>query len=123
MEGCAGARKEQRGTWIHPEMMDAYCLLLKLGYARSVEVWNGEILVGGLYGVNLGRIFFAESMFSHCTDASKIALAGLVEKARQQEWLLIDCQFHTDHLASLGAREIPRREFLSLLHASAGLSG
>ena len=108
MKGCA-ARPE--GTWIHPEMIEAYQKLFSLGYAKSVEVWQEDALVGGLYGVHIGRVFFAESMFSSTTDASKMALAHLVS----QGWLMIDCQFHTAHLASLGALEISRGRFLSLL--------
>jgi len=108
MRGCA-ARSE--GTWIHPEMITAYQRLFDLGDALSVEVWQGGALVGGLYGVRIGRVVFAESMYSNVTDASKMALAHLASQA----WLMIDCQFHTDHLASLGATEIPRKRFLSLL--------
>ncbi|OIO71354.1 MAG: leucyl/phenylalanyl-tRNA--protein transferase [Zetaproteobacteria bacterium CG_4_10_14_0_2_um_filter_55_20] len=108
MKGCA-ARPE--GTWIHPEMIEAYQKLFSLGHAKSVEVWQGNELVGGLYGVYMGRVFFAESMFSRVTDASKMALAYLVS----QDWLMIDCQFHTTHLASLGALEISRLHFLDLL--------
>ncbi len=115
MQGCAGPRKREQGTWIHPEMINAYGLLHELGHAHSIEVWNGDELVGGLYGLRIGRGFFAESMFSRCRDASKIALARLVEIARRQGWLFIDCQLYTDHLASLGAREIARREYLHLL--------
>jgi len=115
MQGCAGPRKREQGTWIHPEMINAYGLLHELGHAHSIEVWNGDELAGGLYGLHLGRAFFAESMFSRCRDASKIALARLVEIARRQGWLFIDCQLYTDHLASLGAREIARREYLHLL--------
>lgn len=112
MQACA---QREEGTWILPEMVTAYSRLFELGHAESVEVWEGDELVSGLYGVQLGRAFFAESMFSRRTDASKMALAHLAEKARQKGWLFIDCQFHTDHLASLGAREIPRTAFLELL--------
>ncbi|HKJ83241.1 MAG TPA: leucyl/phenylalanyl-tRNA--protein transferase [Mariprofundaceae bacterium] len=115
MWDCA---KREEGTWILPEMVDAYSRLFELGHAQSVEVWEGDELVGGLYGVQLGHAFFAESMFSRRTDASKVALAHLAEKARHEEWLFIDCQFHTDHLASLGAREIPRADFLRLLESA-----
>lgn len=112
MQACA---EREEGTWILPEMVGAYVRLFDLGHAQSVEVWEGDELVGGLYGVQLGRAFFAESMFSRRTDTSKIALALLADKARREGWLFIDCQFHTDHLASLGAREIPRTTFLGLL--------
>lgn len=112
MKACADRRE---GTWITPEMMAAYARLFDLGHAGSIEVWDGEKLAGGLYGVRLNRVFFAESMFHRRTDASKIALARLVRLAQQNGWLLIDCQFHTGHLASLGAIEMPRRQFLHLL--------
>ena len=112
MRGCAD---RPEGTWIHAEMIDAYRELFVLGYAQSVEVWQGDVLVGGLYGVHIGRVFFAESMFSRVTDASKLALADLVRQADQAGWLMVDCQFHTSHLASLGAAEIPRERFLETL--------
>ncbi len=113
---CAGIpRKGERGTWILPEMMDAYLKLHELGHAHSVEVWEGDVLIGGLYGVLLNHIFFAESMFSRQRDASKMALAKLSERAETEGWRLIDCQFHTGHLESLGAREISRNEFLSAI--------
>ncbi len=115
IEGCAAPRKGGKGTWIHPEMIDAYVCLHDLGYAHSVEIWEGGRLAGGIYGLHLGRAWFAESMFSRRTDASKIALHHLASKARREDWLLIDCQFYTDHLASLGAREIPRQEYLEWL--------
>ena len=106
-------RKGESGTWILPEMMDAYLKLHELGHAHSVEVWEEGRLIGGLYGVLLNGVFFAESMFSQQRDASKMALAMLTERARAGDWKLIDCQFHTGHLESLGAREISRKEFLS----------
>jgi len=109
MRACT-AREE--GSWITPGMIAAYMRLFELGHARSVEVWEGDTLAGGLYGINMGRAFFAESMFHTRTDASKMVLAHLVEQAG---WLFIDCQFYTGHLASLGAIEIPRNEFLHLL--------
>lgn len=105
VHGCA---ERSEGTWIHPEMMEAYHALFAAGYAASIEVWQQDELVGGLYGVQLGRVFFAESMFSRVRDASKTALAELA----RGDWLMIDCQFHTDHLASMGAIEIPRALFL-----------
>ena len=111
----AGCAQRPEGTWIFPEMVQAYQRLFDLGYARSVEVWQGGALVGGLYGVHIGRIFFAESMFSRVTDASKMALAELVRLAQLEGWLMIDCQFHTEHLASLGAVQIPRAQFLKIL--------
>ena len=116
IRACA---QRPEGTWIHPEMMLAYERLFGLGFAHSVEVWLGDALVGGLYGVKLGGVLFAESMFSRVTDASKAALAWLC--ASHPELRLIDCQFYTDHLASLGAREISRTEFLACL-AGLGVS-
>lgn len=109
---CAGTPREgQAGTWIVPEMVDAYCAWHAQGTVHSFETWVDGQLVGGLYGVNLGRMFFGESMFSHRTDASKIAAAALVAFCRANGIGLIDCQQRTEHLASLGAREIPRSEF------------
>ena len=119
-------RKGESGTWILPEMLDAYLKLHELGHAHSVEVWEGDALIGGLYGVLLfvrngvhnSGIFFAESMFSHKRDGSKMALAKLIERARAEQWKLIDCQFHTDHLESMGAREISREVFLSAVRGA-----
>ena len=108
-------RKGESGTWIIPEMLTAYRRLHELGHAHSVEVWEGSELIGGLYGVLLNRVFFAESMFSKQTDGSKMALARLVERAKCEQWKLIDSQFHTGHLESLGAREISRDKFLSIV--------
>ena len=109
---CASTPREgQAGTWIVPEMVDAYCQWHALGTVHSFETWIDGSLVGGLYGINLGRMFFGESMFSHRTDASKIAMAALVCFCRTHGIDLIDCQQRTVHLASLGAREIPRSEF------------
>ncbi|MCE9551206.1 MAG: leucyl/phenylalanyl-tRNA--protein transferase [Betaproteobacteria bacterium] len=112
MESCATIpRNGQNGTWILPQMIEAYCELHRLGYAHSVEVWQEGALVGGLYGVALGRVFFGESMFHRATDASKIALVHLVKHGYD----MIDCQMYTPHLASLGAREIARQEFAEKL--------
>jgi leucyl/phenylalanyl-tRNA---protein transferase len=108
---CAAPRDGQSGTWILPEMVDAYTRLHELGFAHSVESWREGELVGGLYGVALGRVFFGESMFSREPDASKVALVRLVERLRAESCELIDCQQATPHLASLGAREIGRAEF------------
>jgi leucyl/phenylalanyl-tRNA---protein transferase len=104
-------REGQGGTWIVDDMVRAYTRWHRLGAVHSVETWVDGELVGGLYGVNLGRMFFGESMFSHRTDASKIALAALVCFCREQGVSLIDCQQNTRHLASLGARELSRRDF------------
>ena len=112
MLGCAEPRNDDRGTWITAEMIDAYRRLAALGYGHSVEVWSGSELVGGLYGVALGRMFFGESMFTRARDASKVALVLLVAQLARWRFELIDCQMATTHLKSFGAREIPRREFV-----------
>ncbi len=106
-------RHGQSGTWITPAMRDAYDRLHLLGYAHSVETWMDGRLAGGLYGIALGRVFYGESMFAHATDASKIALAHLCRFLEQRDFAVIDCQMETEHLASLGARPIPRREFVA----------
>lgn len=111
MQDCAQTRVDQDGTWITDEIVAAYVRLHELGRAHSVETWiNGE-LAGGLYGVALGRMFYGESMFSRKTDASKIAFVHLVRQLQRWGYGMIDCQMKTAHLASLGAREIPRNEF------------
>jgi leucyl/phenylalanyl-tRNA--protein transferase len=110
---CAGTpRAGQSGTWIGPAMQTAYLRLHALGIAHSVETWRDGKLVGGLYGIALGKAFFGESMFSHRGDASKIALAHLCAHLARREFGIIDCQMETAHLASLGARPIPRDDFL-----------
>jgi leucyl/phenylalanyl-tRNA---protein transferase len=111
-------REGQRGTWITQEMRDAYLELHGLGYAHSVESWFGGKLVGGLYGVSLGKAFFGESMFHHKTDASKVALATLVEKLKSWGFHFIDSQMTTEHMMSLGAKEVPRRIFLKRLQSA-----
>lgn len=108
-------REDQDGTWITDEMMEAYCRLHKLGFAHSFETYYEGELVGGLYGVSLGQFFFGESMFHTMTDASKVAFVRLVEFCRDNHFLLIDAQQETPHLASLGAKPIPRQEFLKIL--------
>jgi len=113
MLACAEPRPGQDGTWITPAMVDAYTRLAALGYAHSIEAWAGDRLAGGLYGVAIGRMFFGESMFARQTDASKVAFAALVRQLERWDFELIDCQMATSHLASLGAREIPRDEFLA----------
>jgi leucyl/phenylalanyl-tRNA--protein transferase len=111
MRHCAAPRPGQDGTWIGEEIVAAYGALARRGLAHSVELWDGDELTGGLYGVCLGRMFFGESMFSRARDASKIALAALVAILVQEGVPVIDCQQKTAHLASLGAREVPRRQF------------
>lgn len=116
VRGCATAeRPGEAGTWITPEVEHAYNDLFRLGFAHSAESWVGGELVGGLYGVQLGRAFFGESMFSRRTDASKVALAALSEELKRRAIPWVDCQVTTDHLLSLGAREVPRSEFLRRL--------
>jgi len=115
IEACAGPRHYADGTWITPAMLEAYRELHRRGIAHSVEVWQDGQLVGGLYGLAIGRLFFGESMFSRVTDASKIGFITLVEQLRDSGFVLIDCQMHTSHLASFGARPIPRAEFAGYL--------
>ncbi len=117
---CAEENDERRETWINPEIEEAFCMLHTLGLAHSVECWLGDQLVGGLYGLALGRAFFGESMFSRATDASKVALAWLVARLKVGGFKLLDCQFMTDHLASLGAVEITQEAYLVLLEAALG---
>jgi len=111
IQNCSLPRHGQDGTWITPQMVDAYCELHRNGIAHSVETWLDGELVGGLYGVALGRAFFGESMFTRVSDASKVALAALVRQLEAWGFGLVDCQMNTAHLASFGAREIPRADF------------
>jgi leucyl/phenylalanyl-tRNA---protein transferase len=116
MTNCQEPRQKQwYGTWITPEMLEAYCQLNELGFAHSVEVWKGEELVGGLYGVALGKCFFGESMFSKMSNASKFGFISLVKKLETLGFWIVDCQQQTRHLGSLGARPIAREEFLKIL--------
>lgn len=112
------SREDQSGTWITPEMKEAYIKLHGLGYAHSVEAWFEGHLAGGLYGVSLGKAFFGESMFHRKTDASKVALAVLVEKLRRWNFHFIDAQQATEHMSSLGAKEISRRIFVKKLRSA-----
>jgi leucyl/phenylalanyl-tRNA--protein transferase len=112
---CQKLRRKQNGTWITDDMLEAYCTLHDLGLAHSAEAWHGEKLVGGIYGVSLGRCFFGESMFSLMSNASKAALIDLVYKLRELQFEFLDCQVYTAHLESLGARFISRDEFVDLL--------
>lgn len=109
------SRNGQQGTWISEEMIEAYVKLHELGYAKSVEVWQNNELVGGLYGIDLGHVFCGESMFSRVSNASKVAFITLVENLKTRKYKLIDCQVHNDHLESLGAREIERVQFMEIL--------
>jgi leucyl/phenylalanyl-tRNA---protein transferase len=117
IENCARPRPKSPGggTWITPEMIEAYCVMHERGYAHSVESWREGALVGGLYGVALGNAFFGESMFSRDTDASKVAFVHLVRQLDAWGYALIDCQMSTQHLFSLGAEEIRRRDFMARL--------
>lgn len=122
IDACAAPRDYARDTWITPEMRAAYVTLHSLGRAHSVEIWSAGQLVGGLYGVQLGRVFYGESMFSARTDASKVALSRLVSECLSRGIVLIDCQMHTPHLESLGSRLLPRRDFVALLRREAAAS-
>jgi leucyl/phenylalanyl-tRNA--protein transferase len=115
MRACAAPREGEAGTWITEEMVAAYSALHRTGYAHSFETWIDGRLAGGLYGVSIGRAFYGESMFARATDASKIALAHLARQLERWQFGLIDCQMVTAHLASMGAREMCRAEFLRVL--------
>jgi leucyl/phenylalanyl-tRNA--protein transferase len=114
--GCAEPRASQDSTWITDDMIEAYCRLHRMGTAHSVEVWEDEKLVGGIYGLSIGRVFFGESMFSRARDASKVALAALCRQLKAWSYAMLDCQVSNPHLLSMGAVEIPRETFLSILH-------
>ena len=115
IESCSAPRKDQSGTWITRQMYQAYLNLHSLGYVHSIECWNGELLVGGLYGVALGRVFFAESMFHRANNASQIALVKLSEALTLWDYFVLDCQFLTPHLRRMGAEQISRNEFNTLI--------
>ena len=115
IHSCRSMRETKEGTWITDDMERAYNELFKLGFASSCEVWDGEELVGGLYGVKIGRCFFGESMFSKTENASKLALISLAKELEKQSFEFIDCQFHTDHLESMGGRYISYNEYKSML--------
>ena len=118
MRECAQPRPDSGGTWISPQIIDGYCGLHRLGYAHSSELWHEGRLVGGAYGVCIGRMFYGESMFARMPDASKVALAYLVHFLRAEGVALIDCQQQTSHLATLGARPIRRKAFLAQMKAA-----
>ncbi len=120
---CAAPRSQETGTWITSEMNRAYVRLHRLGHAHSIESWHEGQLVGGLYGVAVGRVFYGESMFSLMSDASKVALVALAAQLRRWQFTLIDCQVHTEHLSRMGAVEIPRATFLQLLERYCILPG
>ena len=116
---CAAPRRSGPETWLNPDMIRAYEHLFELGYGHSIETYLGNRLVGGLYGVRLGGVFFGESMFSRENNASKVAMARLVDECRARDIQVIDCQVASSHLASLGAREVSRSEFVALLRRCA----
>jgi leucyl/phenylalanyl-tRNA---protein transferase len=120
MQACQEPRLKQQGTWITGEMRIAYGTMHELGHAHSVECWHHNELVGGLYGMAIGQVFFGESMFSRKTNASKVALVHLTGKLKQWGYKLIDCQVQSEHLISLGAKDIPRKQFCDYLNQWCG---
>lgn len=119
ISNCSSIKRDgQRGTWITDQMIEAYCRLNEMGVAKSIEVWQDEVLVGGLYGIDLGHVFCGESMFSKVSNASKVAFSFLVDKLKSENYQLLDCQVHNDHLESLGAREIHREDFMEIINNS-----
>jgi leucyl/phenylalanyl-tRNA--protein transferase len=120
IRACAGAERDRTdpGTWISDEIVESYCAMHESGLAHSVEAWQDQRLAGGLYGVAIGGAFFGESMFHRVTDASKVALAALVDRLRSRGFRLLDAQWVTEHLEQFGAIEIPRRRYLKLLEDS-----
>ncbi len=115
IRGCAGPRRAAADTWLNNDMIASYEQLHRLGFGHSIETYAGGQLAGGLYGIQLGQVFFGESMFSSRRDASKVAMARLVDECRARDIQLIDCQVASSHLASLGARELSRSQFVALL--------
>lgn len=116
IDNCRNVKRNgQAGTWLTENMVSAYCKLHELGYAKSVEVWQDNKLVGGLYGIDLGHIFCGESMFSKVSNASKVAFIALAKKLQQENYRLLDCQVYNEHLESLGAIEIDRDDFMAIL--------
>lgn len=120
IEACAVSRRDGFGTWIVEDMKDAYINLHQHGIAHSVEVWSEDELIGGLYGVSLGKAFFGESMFSRKSDASKVALTYLVQQLKQWDFGFIDCQVYSEHLETLGSEQISRQSFIRLLNDYCG---
>lgn len=120
---CAGPRRDNFGTWITDEMAAAYCTLHQLGYAHSIEAWQDGVLMGGIYGVAIGRAFFGESMFSRASNASKVALVHLSGQLAEWDYGLIDCQVETAHLRSMGAKSVSRSVFQTLLLNYTGTQG
>jgi leucyl/phenylalanyl-tRNA--protein transferase len=122
IKNCSLPRTNEKDTWIHQEMINAYIRLHKLGYAISTEVWKKDNLVGGLYGVGMGKCFFGESMFYFESNASKLGIIALTKKLKSLGFPFIDCQVKTEHLISLGAREIPRNKFAKLLELNRSIT-
>lgn len=119
ISNCQNIKREgQNGTWITNDMIEAYCELHQLGIAKSIEVWQNDILVGGLYGINLGHVFCGESMFSKVSNASKVAFIALVNQLKKENYKLLDCQVYNPHLESLGCREINRIDFMEILNSN-----
>ena len=118
IDACAAHRPAQRGTWITPAMSDAFRQLHRDGWAHSIEIWDGAELVGGLYGLSIGRVFFGESMFSRRDNTSKFAMFSLCRILAEHDFALLDCQVLSRHLTSLGARLLPRREFCAVLQGA-----
>lgn len=117
ISNCRSIKREgQNGTWISDEMIDAYCNLNKLGIAKSVEVWQNNKLVGGLYGIDLGNVFCGESMFSKVSNASKVAFISLANQLKNDNYKVLDCQVYNEHLESLGCKEIEREYFMKILN-------
>ncbi|MGH9441909.1 MAG: leucyl/phenylalanyl-tRNA--protein transferase [Thermoanaerobaculia bacterium] len=123
IQACSEARPDGPGTWITDEMKEAYVELHRRGYAHSAEAWEGQELAGGLYGVSLGGVFFGESMFARRPDASKIAFVALARRLEQWKITLVDCQVYTRHLERFGAREWPRKRYLSALRKALAMPG
>lgn len=116
ISNCQQVKREgQNGTWITNDMIEAYCKLNEMGIAKSVEVWQNDELVGGLYGIDLGHVFCGESMFSKVSNASKVAFIALVNQLKEKNYKLLDCQVYNEHLESLGCREIDRIDFIQIL--------
>jgi len=111
-------RDGQNGTWITNDMIEAYCKLNEMGVAKSIEVWQNEELVGGLYGIDLGHVFCGESMFSKVSNASKVAFIALVNQLKKENYKVLDCQVYNEHLESLGCREIDRADFMEILKSN-----
>jgi leucyl/phenylalanyl-tRNA---protein transferase len=120
ISACAETRKLKEGTWISNEIINSYTILHELGYAVSIEAWKSDELVGGLYGIRMGKLFFGESMFSKVSNASKYAFISYVRQLQQEGAVLVDCQVYTEHLESLGARMIKRNEFIKILRENLG---